>query len=1086
MKKRVTALILCTVMLMVSLPVSPVFPDTSVTASAVSVEGLQKLYDELSENKDDWGTLYIDTRNLETWYAMAQKVLENPDKYDQDYIDGTEASLKAAYDQLKYHTLSVSVNPTSASVNVGASVSLRSVLNPENAADGVTWKSDNEAVASVSEKGVVTVHKFSSSLITVTAESNGHSASCKIRTLNPLAGVKLTAPASLYVGQTRTLKAQVLGKDSTAATTDDYILTWDSSNTYAADISDSGELTANHSGTTVITVTAKCGTASFSAKATVTVLDLVPITALQAQTVTTSGKLVMNIGETLDFKVSITPTNASIKNLQWTSSDTSVLSVTDKGYSGSTAVASVTAKKAGTVTLKFAAKDGTGKYGYVTVTVLPKISSITAEKMKVVAPNVKTETVNVTILPKDAGNQVLSWSSSDPDICDVDYSGRLLPKSLGVCTIYIKTTDGSNLSAECKVRVASLATAVSISQSTCTLNTGASISLKATVKTNDGSSYSDFIEWTSENTKIASVDQNGKVTANYPGTVIIRARAIDGTERSAVCAVTVKQPVKGVSLPTEIKVGVGAQYTLKPTFNPTYATNQTVTWSTGNSAVATVSSAGVVTGKSVGTAVISCKTADGGYIAKCTVKVIIPTQSVALNKTRASVYVGNNITLTGTVSPANATDKTLTWSSSDTSVATVSQSGVVTGVKGGTCTITCKNSGGQSAFCNITVIQKATGITLNRSTLSLYTGQVYTLIPTVLPSTATNKQVTWSSTNTKIVSVNTNGVVTGVAAGTAVVIAKTVDGGFAASCSVTVTKKVDVTAIKLNKTSLSLNKGDQFLLDVTVTPSNASEKGVIWASNNKNVATVSSTGVVTAVGNGSAIISATAKDGGFVAKCTVNISSQVTGVRVSPNEYRIAKGSSKTLIVNVFPTDATNKKVVWSSSNPKIVSVNANGVATALAGGVATVTATTVDGGYTSSCDFTVYTPVTGVDLTSTNVTLPKGNTALLTAKVLPTNASNNSLRWSSSDSSVVTVNTAGQIKGVKVGSAVITVSTVDGNYSDTCVVSVVQLAESVVLDYTSLTLYAGKTKTLGAKLKPSTTSNKKIIWSSTNTSEEP
>ncbi|MGN1195430.1 MAG: Ig-like domain-containing protein, partial [Acutalibacteraceae bacterium] len=789
----------------------------------------------------------------------------------------------------------------------------------------------------------------------------------------------------------------------------------------------------------------------------------------------------MNIDESIDFKVSINPTNASMKNLQWTSSDTSIVSVTDKGYSGSTAVATLKALKAGTVTLKFAAKDGSGKYGSVKVTVQPRISSITIEKMKVVAPSVKTETVNVTILPKDAGNQVLSWSSSNPDICDVDYSGKLIPKSLGVCTIYVKTTDGSNLSGECKVRVASLATSMSISKSTYTLNTEQSVTLKATVKTNDGSTYTDLVEWTSENTKIATVDSNGKVTALYPGTVIIRARAIDGTERSVVCALTVKQPVKGVSITEKKSVGVGKTVTLKPTFSPTYATNQNVTWSSSNSAVATVSSSGVVTGKKVGTAVITCKTEDGGYTAKCTVTVIIATTGVTLDKTRASVYTGKTVTITGTVVPSNATDKTLTWSSSDTSVAKVSSTGVVTGVTGGTCTITCKNSGGQSAVCKITVLEKVSGITLNRSSATLYTSQKYTLTATVTPSTATDKSVTWSSSNSKVASVSSSGVVTGVAAGSAVIIAVTVDGGFIAKCSITVVKKVDVTGVKLNKTSVSLNKGGQYQLDATVSPSNASEKSVTWSSNNTSIAKVSSSGLVTAVANGSAVITAKTKDGSFTAKCTVNVTSQVTGVRVSPSEYRLAKGSSKTLIVNVFPTDATNQKVTWSSSNTKIVTVNSKGVVTAVRSGTATVTATTADGGFTSSCNFTVYIPVTGVRLNSTDVTVAKGKTAMLTAKVLPSTASDNTVRWSSSDSSVVSVNSAGQLTGKKVGTAIVTVSSTDGNYSDTCVVNVVQLAEKVTLDYTSLTLYAGKTKTLGAKLKPSTTSNQKITWTSSN-----
>ena len=1085
MKKRVLAFLLCAVMLIAGLPVTPLSLTGFLTASAVDgivVDNLKELYDSIPA-KAKWKSLYINYETLESWYDMAAEVLASPDSYTQSYVNSVERSLRLAYESLEYHTQKIAITQASVKVNVGSSYTLKAALEPEDAADSISWSSGNSAVVSVTPSGEVTAKKYSKDPVIITATSNGHTDTCKVYVLNPLGGVTLTGVSALYEGHSSTFKAKVVGKDSSASTTDTYTLTWDSSDPSVAAVSDSGVVTAKKKGTTVITVTAKSANGSYSAKSTLRVDDIIEISSLKATTVTTSGKVIMSIGESLDFKVSITPTNASIKDLKWSCSDTSVLTVTDKGSSGSTAIARITAKKAGTVTLKYAAKDGSGKYGYVKVTVQPRVSSISIEKRKVIALNNKTELIKVTILPKDAGNQVLSWSSSNPDICDVDYSGRLIPKSLGVCTIYVKTTDGSNLSGECRVRVASLATSISISNSTYTLKTEQSVTLKATVRTNDGSKYTDLVAWTSENPKIATVDSNGKVTGRYPGKTIIRARTIDGTEKSVVCAVTVRQPVKGISLPAKKSIGVGATYTLKPTFSPSYATNQNVKWASSNTAVATVSSSGVVTGKKVGTAVITCKSVDGGFTAKCTVSVIIATKSVSLDRTRASVYVGKSFTLKGTVSPSNATNKTLKWYSSDTSVAKVSSAGVVTGLKGGTCTITCKNSGGQSAFCKVTVVQKVTGITLNRSSISIYTGKAYTLKAKISPSTATNKGVSWSSSNSKVASVSSSGVVTGVSKGTAVIIAATVDGGFIAKCSVTVTKKVDVTAVRLNKTNISLNKGGQYLLDATVSPSNASEKGIIWSSNNTKVAKVSASGLVTAVGNGAAVITARTRDGGFTAKCTVNVRSLVTGVRVSPVECTLAKGQSRTLIANVFPEDAANRSVKWASSNAKVVSVNSKGVVTGLRSGTATITATTVDGGYSSSCDITVYIPVTGIRLSSTKATVAKGSTILLTSKVYPADASNNSVRWSSSDNSVVSVNSAGQVTGKKVGTAVVTVSTVQGNYSDNCIITVVQLAEKIELDYSSLTLYAGKTKTLGAKIKPSTTTNQTIIWSSSDKS---
>ncbi|MGN1443406.1 MAG: Ig domain-containing protein, partial [Acutalibacteraceae bacterium] len=458
MKKRVLALLLCAVMLIAGLPVTPLSPAVSLTASAadgIVVDSLKELYDSIPA-KAKWASLYIDYETLESWYDMASQVLDSPESYTQSYVNNVELALRKAYDSVEYHTQNIAITDASVKVNVGSSYMLKAALEPDNAADSISWSSSDTTVVSVTPSGEVTAKKYSKNPVTVTAASNGHKDTCKVYVLNPLNGVTLTAVSALYEGRSSTFKANVVGKDSSASTTDDYTLTWDSSNPSVADVSDSGVVTAKKKGTTVITVTAKSVNGSFSAKSTLRVDEIIEISALKATTVTTSGKVIMNIGESLDFKVSISPTNASIKELKWGCSDTSVLTVTDKGYSGSTAIARITALKAGTVTLKYAAKDGSGKYGYVKVTVQPRVSSISIEKSKVISLSNKSELVSVTILPKDAGNQVLSWSSSNPDICDVDYSGRLIPKSLGVCTIYVKTTDGSNLSGECKVRVASL------------------------------------------------------------------------------------------------------------------------------------------------------------------------------------------------------------------------------------------------------------------------------------------------------------------------------------------------------------------------------------------------------------------------------------------------------------------------------------------------------------------------------------------------------------------------------------------------------------------------------------------------------
>ena len=175
----------------------------------------------------------------------------------------------------------------------------------------------------------------------------------------------------------------------------------------------------------------------------------------------------------------------------------------------------------------------------------------------------------------------------------------------------------------------------------------------------------------------------------------------------------------------------------------------------------------------------------------------IAVEGITLDKTTATVEEGATVTLTATVTPGNATDKTVTWSTSNEAIATVS-GGVVTGVKAGEVTITAK-AGDKSATCTVTVtaattepeVVPVTGVTLNQTAVTLDIDQSITLKATVAPENATNKAVTWASDNTGVATVDENGKVTAVAAGTANITVTTADGGKTATCAVTVNPATD-------------------------------------------------------------------------------------------------------------------------------------------------------------------------------------------------------------------------------------------------------------------------------------------------------
>ncbi|MGN1418905.1 MAG: Ig domain-containing protein, partial [Acutalibacteraceae bacterium] len=1086
MKKRLLSFVLCIMMLLSSVPFSYQGTDgsfaVSASAAVADTQELEKIYQSIPP-KSEWDELFVDYSALSSWYDEAKNMIDNPADYTQNQIDNAASLLKKAFDTIEYHTKAISLDKTKLTLAVGKTATLKATTDPGNSADKITWSSSDSSVVSV-DGGVLTAKKHSTSAVTITASSNGHSAKCSVTTSNPLSGVKLSLSSkTIYDNGSFTLTATAVGKDSSAAVTDEVIYTWDSSNTKVASVSDTGKtckVSGVSKGTATVTVIASCGSTKYSATCKVTVNEIVLVTGFKALTLTNSGTLSMVIGESETFKVQVLPSTANVKTLTWTSSNTKVATVSAGTTDDDVVSGKIKAVSAGSAKITYKATDGSGKSGSFTVKVLPLVSALSiSETVKVISLDTTNAKLKTTVSPSNAGNQVVDWSTSNSSVCTVDKNGVLTPKAKGTCTITAKTTDGSNISVSCKLRVSPKSSAISLNKTSVTLNGGSTTTLTATVRTVENTSYTGFVEWISDNPKIASVDQNGKVTANYPGTAKIKAVTTDGTNRSAACVVTVKQPVLGVSLTSKKTVNLGSTVTLKPTFKPTYAENQKVTWTSSNKSIATVSSSGVVTGKKVGSCKITVKTADGGYTASCTVTVVVPTKSIKLNKTSASVKAGSSITLTATVSPSNATNKTVKWTSSNTKVATVSSKGVVKGVAGGKCTITATASGGQTAKCTVSVSQALESITLNKKSLSLYTTQTYTLTKTLKPSTTTVKTFTWSSSNTKVAKVSSSGVVTAVSAGTATITVSS--GSVKASCSVKVTKKVSVTGVKLPKTA-SVSKGRTVTIDATVSPSNASNQALSWSSSDKSVATVSSAGVVKGVKTGTAVITAKTQDGGYTAKCTVTVSAGVTGIRISDDSIKLSKGNTKTLTVVVLPLDANDRSVKWTSSDSSVATVNKNGVVTAVKNGSCVITATTVDGGFKASCSVTVYNITTGVKLNVSKLTVAVGGTKVLYATVSPSNATNKTVKWSSSDSSIVSVTSAGQITAKRKGAAVITAKTADGDHKATCTVTVIRYATGVSMDYTSVTINAGSSKMLYARVQPSTASNTKIKWSSSNT----
>ncbi|MBO4341423.1 MAG: Ig-like domain-containing protein [Bacteroidales bacterium] len=338
-------------------------------------------------------------------------------------------------------------------------------------------------------------------------------------------------------------------------------------------------------------------------------------------------------------------------------------------------------------------------------------------------------------------------------------------------------------------------------------------------------------------------------------------------------------PVESVSLDkTEYTFHtIGNTLTLKATVLPAYATDKSVKWASNDESIVTVDQNGTVKAVGNGTATITVTTKDQGKTATCVITVAQHVTGISLSNMSLTLFEGQEQALTATVNPDNANDKSLTWTSSDESIAKVDENGKVTAVSKGTATIKVEaNDGsGKYANCSVTVKRPVASIELNKTSLILYRGSrnvTETLTATVTPSTASNTSVSWSSSNSSVVTVSSSGIVTGIARGTATITVTANDGsGVKATCEVEV--KQYVTSITLSKTSLSLVIGEEETISVTsILPDNANDKTYTWSSSDNTVAVVDQNGKITAKVKGNAVIKVTANDGsGVSASCAVAV-----------------------------------------------------------------------------------------------------------------------------------------------------------------------------------------------------------------------
>lgn len=688
-------------------------------------------------------------------------------------------------------------------------------------------------------------------------------------------------------------------------------------------------------------------------------------------------------------------------------------------------------------------------------------------------------------------------------------------KNLEFCDVNSEDIPTSEISVtkdnDAQIKVVVPATGITVDKTATTIVKGATDKLTATLVPADANGT---ITWSTSDSSVATVSSDGTVTAVKNGTATVTAKCGD---LSAQTKVTVINPLKAITITgTTHSIKKGQTTQLGLTYDPADTTDSVAaTWTSSNTSVATVSKTGLVTALK-----------DGSTTIKATVGNVSSTYDIAVKEVKltgikmeekALIHKGDTKALTVEYTPADTTDdKTVAWSSSDSTVASVDNNGIVTAVKPGSAVITAK-VGNYQATCAVTVDAPLKEIVPEKAIIDMVKKQTANIAYSVVPADTTDsKDVTYTSSDETVATVNSDGKVTAKKAGQATV---TITGANGIKATVT----VNVSEIPVNEVVLSaqdeiIEAGAKKAITATLKPENNTDdnQGVTWTTSDEKIAKVivdnedSHKATIEGVAAGSAVITATAANG-TKAECTVKVPKHITSITL-PGAVELTRGASTTLNVTIAPADTDDDtEVTWKSSDSDVVKVDEKtGMVYAVKAGKADVTATTKAVDNATAKPFTATTTVTVKENNMTDEIGKKlafdefddlligqkdnaNNYFNLSDLIKENNITDNiNVEFASSDKTVATIDNDGNVFGLKAGKTTITATVIatagDGSKNvytaeGELTVKAIPL-NSIAFDKVIKEMKLGATDTLSIIYNPqNTTDAKDVTWTSSNPS---
>lgn len=687
----------------------------------------------------------------------------------------------------------------------------------------------------------------------------------------------------------------------------------------------------------------------------------------------------------------------------------------------------------------------------------PAVESIRFAERKVTVLEGEAVQAPLVVKPEGASMESAYYKAVSPEYITVDETGLITGIKAGSSNVvaFVRNEKGESLHCTLTVVVQKPVTSVEMYSQDVIVNIGRSKRLDASVVPSNASSR--VLLWTSSDERIVSVDNYGTITGLKAGEATITATSKLCPEHSASTTVKVIQDVSRIKVTAEkTRIGVGETTQLYVKAWPEAANPVDCTFETNNDEIATVDENGVVTGHKRGKITVYAYTAEG--IRRRDTLMITVTQqpSEIVVPETAVAQMGKRLDLACELLPANANDKALTFASSDETVARIDEDGRIVPVAVGACEIivSSKNWPEVSGICKLTVVQPITKIKITDRNPTLLVGQAYTMTTRITPADATIQALTYSTNKEDVVSVDETGTITGVGRGRATVYAKAQDGSRRQdTLIVTVVQQPEAIAFSAEDVAFV---GYKKSLDYEVLPENTNDKSVVFSSSDERIAKVSQKGVVTPLKKGTAVITVSSKEYPEVsASCTLDVQQYVEEIVMSAQAAEVMVTEFVQLGCQAYPQDASNKEVIWSSSDEKIATVDEKGLVHGLYGGRCTILATAADGsGVVGKTKLTVIQPVTGVSVYYHQGRVGVGETKEVTAVLEPRNATNRHIKWTVDNKRLASVkgeNTTCSLTGKRWGTVTVKAETEDGGFTDEVEIKIGNYDYAVVADGVSI-----------------------------------